>query len=289
VVKARASLGRGIDSLLGGGLGLDSITEDKQSKNSIHDIELSKIKPDLGQPRTNFTKETLEELAKSIEQHGVIQPIVVTKTEQNSYSIIAGERRWRASKLAGRKTIPAIIRSTTELEKLEIALLENVQREDLTPLEQALSVKKLHEEFSQSYDQIASRLGKASTTIVNMVRLLKLPSHVLKLLHEKKITEGHARSLLAVIDSPKILEVLLTSIVEKGWSVRQAENFVKASKNSNKVTPSSNFTDIPTNELEKKLGHPVRAKQKGKKVVLEISVDNRQKLKQLVDLLLARP
>lgn len=182
------------------------------------------------QPRKYFDEIALTELAASITRYGIVQPLVLTPIDANHYEIIAGERRWRAAKKAGLKTVPALVRTTEDLEKLELGLIENVQRVDLSPLEQAVSIARLHEQFSLSYADIAKRLGKADTTVNNIVRLLQLPPKAQKALEQGKITEGHARAVLALKSNPEHQQRLLELIQGQGWSVRQAEKYVTAHK-----------------------------------------------------------
>ncbi len=165
-------LGRGFDALLPRNFDSSLLLDDA---DKIQKIDVTKIQPNKQQPRTHFDEEALSQLADSIKQYGVLQPLVVTSLSKGSYGIIAGERRWRAAQLAGLAKVPVIVRSSKELEQLEIALVENVQRVDLSPLEQAVSIERLHQQFSMSYEGIAKRLGKAPSTINNIVRLLQLP------------------------------------------------------------------------------------------------------------------
>ncbi len=198
-------------------------------EDRIEKIPVDKLYPNPAQPRKYFDDQSLSELAASIKQYGVIQPLLVTQ-DNGQYIIIAGERRWRASKIAGLKSVPAVIHKRKELEQIEIALIENVQRVDLTALEQAVSIEKLHEQFNFTYDDIAKRLGKANSTITNIVRLLKLPPRAKEALNKNKITEGHARQILALIGQEEQQEYLLNSIISKKWNVRQAEQYVTSLK-----------------------------------------------------------
>lgn len=220
-------LGKGFGSLLPDDFDR-SLLIDK--KDRLQKVALSDIKINPDQPRKYFDKTALDELAASIKTYGLLQPIVLSP-EKDSYIIIAGERRFRAAKLAGLKEIMAIIRSSEELERIEIGLVENVQREDLSPLEQAISIARLHEQFNIDYRDIASRLGKAQSTITNIVRLLQLPENARKALENKHISEGHARTILSLKDSSQLQDELLKNIIEKGWSVRAAERFVSDTKN----------------------------------------------------------
>src|SRR5688572_6608258 len=212
-------LGRGFDTLIPQNFDKSLLLDDNERIQKIPTGELV-ANPD--QPRQHFDDEALRQLAESIKQYGIVQPLVVTPFEKG-YAIVAGERRWRAAKLAGLPKVPVIVRTVKQLENLEIALVENVQRVDLSPLEQAVSIERLHEQFSMTYVEIARRLGKADSTVVNIVRLLQLPEEARKALEEKKIAEGHARTILSLKDLPDKQHELLMAIQRNGWSVRQAE------------------------------------------------------------------
>ena len=192
-------LGRGFDALIpqnfDGSLLLDE-------SDRVQKLPIEAVVPRTDQPRQTFDQSALEELAESIRAHGVLMPLVVTAVGDGKYRIIAGERRWRAAKIAGLKTLPAIVRTLKELEQLEIALIENVQPVSLTALEQAVSIERLHQQFSLPYEAIAKRLGKASSTIANIIRLLQLPDAARDALAGGAISEGHARAILALKDYP---------------------------------------------------------------------------------------
>jgi ParB family chromosome partitioning protein len=224
----KTGLGRGFDTLLPQEFN-SSILLDKGEE--IRQISVENISANPHQPRKHFDQVALEELASSIKQYGIVQPIVVTPTKTvGKYELIAGERRWRASKIANLKAVPALVRSSEDLEKLELGIIENVQRVDLSPLEQAASIAKLHEQFNIPYNEIAKRLGKANTTINNIVRLLQLPEKVREALEQKQISEGHARSILALKPDEASQLTLLGLITDNGWSVRQTEKYVTAQK-----------------------------------------------------------
>ncbi len=225
--KAKTGLGRGLETLIPTDFDVGLLLD---SKERIQNLFISALVPNPDQPRKHFDKQALDELSTSIKRFGVIQPIIVTPKTADSYVIVAGERRWRASKMAGLEKVPAIVRAEKELEQLEISLIENVQRVDLSPLEQAVSIERLHQQFNMSYNDIAERLGKATTTINNIVRLLQLPQAARKALQSGQITEGHARAVLALKgDESKQVE-LLQLIDKNHWSVRQAEQFVQTYK-----------------------------------------------------------
>ena len=238
-------LGKGFDILMPKGFSVSSVTAGSDER--IHKLSIDTIVPKSDQPRKHFDQLQLEQLARSISEQGILQPIVVVKNEQNMYTIIAGERRWRASQIAGLNEMPAIVREASEHQQLELALLENVQRADLSSFEQALTVVRLHEQFNQSYEEIAQRLGKAYTSIINLVRLLALPENILKAFEDRLITEGHARSILALQKIPNEQKKLFDLILHKGISVRQAEQFVVSVKKNNELvidkTAKSNISD----------------------------------------------
>lgn len=250
-------LGKGFDELIPMGVNISDITASPNER--IHKLAIDIVVPKDDQPRQYFDEEAMRELAQSIESHGVLQPIIVSQVEPNSYSIIAGERRWRASQIAGLKDIPAIIRTSSEHESLELALLENVQRADLTAIELALTIQRLHTQFNQEYETIAKRLGKARTTINNIVRLLGLPPVMQKALAEGNISEGHARSLLSLQQFPESQKELFNKILKLHISVREAEQFVVKVKKAKNDTPKKIETpklvnDIQIDKLQKRLG-----------------------------------
>jgi ParB family chromosome partitioning protein len=218
----QSGLGRGFDSLLPQNFDESLLLN---SGDKIEKILVDTLVPNQYQPRKEFAGEALSEMAESIKEYGVLQPLIVTPHE-GGYMLIAGERRWRASKQAGLTHVPAIVRTLKELERLEIALIENVQRVDLSPLEQAESIEYLHRQFGTSYTDIAKRLGKGNSTVVNIVRLMQLPDAAKDALRNGKISEGHARAVLALKGEPDHQTALLQHITKHGWTVRQAEQFV---------------------------------------------------------------
>jgi ParB family chromosome partitioning protein len=227
-MSARQSLGRGFDVLIPTDLDRTILEEDKVR---VQNLLITDIYPNPEQPRRQFDENSLNEMAVSIKRHGIMQPIIVIKAD-NGYRIVAGERRWRAARQAKLKNIPAIVRSLKELEQIEMALIENIQRVDLSPLEQALAVYRLQHQFNLSLEEVANKLGKAVSTVSNLGRLLQLPEEAREALRQGKISEGHARAILALKgDEAKQLE-LLRSIINNNWSVRQAEEHVKATKSS---------------------------------------------------------
>lgn len=251
----------------------------------IEKLAITAIAPNPDQPRTVFEEDALRELALSIGRHGIVQPLVVMP-KADGYLIIAGERRWRAAQIAGLKVVPAIVRTAKELEVLELALVENVQRVDLSPLEQAVSIARLHEQFNLSYSEIAKRLGKAETTVSNIVRLLQLPGAAKQALQDSVITEGHARQILALKDWPEKQLELLGQIVQNAWNVRQAERYVAAIKQGERAHAAAvarAAVDTPeTKRLAKRYGTPIKIHRTAKGGKLEIAFKSDEDLARII-------
>lgn len=224
----KKGLGRGFDSLVPQGTNVDGVLTPKTEK--IHQLAIDIVRPKPNQPRQYFDEQLLDQLAISIKEQGVLQPIVVAEVEHNLYSIIAGERRWRAAQLAGLNTIPAIIKEVDALQHLELSLLENIQRSDLNAIETANTIQRLHNEYHQTYESIAQHLGKAYTTVINAVRLLQLPQAMQQAVVQGEITEGHARTLLSLAKHPEAQDILFKDIISKKLSVRQAETLAARAK-----------------------------------------------------------
>ena len=221
----KTGLGKGLDALFSMPVQEE---ENLQTNDSLQNLKLVDIEPNREQPRKFFDEESISDLAESIKMYGVIQPIVVTKKE-GYYAIIAGERRWRAAKKAGLVDIPAIIRNDDDKKNKEIALIENMQREDLNAYEKASGIKALMEEYNMTQDEISKVLGKSRSSIANSVRVLNLCPEVLEFAKQGKITEGHCKALLAITDPKKQLE-MATRMIERGESVRQAEKKIHHQK-----------------------------------------------------------
>ena len=283
----KMGLGRGFDALIPQDVDTAMLFDDQER---VQKIAVTALSPNPHQPRTTFDEEALAQLADSIKQYGILQPLVVTPNGQGKYAIIAGERRWRAAQLAGEAKVPVIVRTTKELERLEIALVENVQRVDLSALEQAMSIERLHQQFSMTYESIAKRLGKASSTVNNIVRLLQLPQAAQTALNDGHIFEGHARAILSLKDMPEKQDELLGNIERHGWSVRQAEQFVTSVKEGyqeTKATHERMQTETPqTKTLSKKLGgSPVHIRRTAKGGKLEIGFKSDEELGRILELL----
>lgn len=275
--KNQKGLGKGFDVLMPSGVGESLIN---RGEERVQKLFIDDLKPNPDQPRRTFDPVALNELADSIKQHGVLQPLLVSPSKNGGHVIIAGERRWRASKIAGVEKVPVIIRTAEELEQLELAMVENIQRVDLAPLEQAATISRLHELFHVSIEEISKRLGKAQSTVVNIMRLLQLPPAAQDALQNNKITEGHARSILALKDFPEQQEQLLQLIQKHGWTVRQAEQFVVATKTGAKtVDKAEKRTSDQTPETEmlsKILNREVSVKRmaKGGRLVIRFKTDD---------------
>ena len=255
----------------------------QEDNERVQKLLIQDIVPNPDQPRRNFDETALNELASSIQRHGMLQPIIVVRTG-NSYRIIAGERRWRAAGIAKHTHVPAIVRSMRELEEIELSLIENIQRVDLSPLEQALSVYKLQQQFNLGLDEIAKKLGKATSTISNLTRLLQLPDSAREALREGKISEGHARAILSLKGMEDKQIELLRSILNNAWTVRQAEQFATAAKKGADAeaakTRTASETDL-TRNIGKKLGTKVQIKHTAKGGQLIIRFDSDDHLQQI--------
>ena len=228
VHKKYNALGRGLDALIS--------TEDvrTQGSSTINEIPIEQIEPNADQPRSLFNEEALQELANSIHEIGIIQPITLRQISVNRFQIIAGERRWRASKKAGLKTIPAYIRTIKDENVMEMALVENIQREDLNPVEIALAYEHLLENTGMTQEKVAERVGKSRAAVTNFLRLLKLPAQVQMSLQKREIDMGHARALLA-LDSPSLQLKVFREILKNGWPVRKVEEVVQQLKNGEDI------------------------------------------------------
>ena len=235
----RNVLGRGLDNIgTGKGRGLDALIDTSdvhvQGSSNLSEIALTMISPNPNQPRTDFDESALQELAASIREIGLITPVTLRQMGENEYQIIAGERRWRAATLAGLTAIPAYIRTAEDEKVMEMALVENIQREDLNPIEIALAYQHLSETTGMTQERISSRVGKSRTSITNYMRLLKLPAQIQIALKNKDIDMGHARALLA-IDSPSTQLKLFKEVQRNGYSVRKVEELVQKLKNGESI------------------------------------------------------
>jgi ParB family chromosome partitioning protein len=252
-------LGKGLDALL------NPLDLDKESASITH-IKIDQIKPNKNQPRTVFSEKSLNELAQSIKQQGLLQPILVRKLEAEKYEIVAGERRWRACQLANLERVPVIIKELSNEEVLLIALIENIQREDLNPIDQALALKKLKDELNISQEEIGKRVGKSRAQIANLMRLLQLPDPVQDLVKENKLSAGHARALLTLDTKEEMIE-LAKEIIAQGLSVRETEKIVQSKKISTKPKRKTildkGLANFLAREFQNKISPKIKINLKG--------------------------
>ena len=276
--RIKKGLGRGLSSLIG-----ETKIESKTNKLSLSDIAPNKF-----QPRKNFEEENLEDLTNSIRERGVIQPIIVRETNSNNekYEIIAGERRWLAARKAGLHDIPVVVTEADDLKSLEFAIVENVQRHDLNPLEEAQGYKRLIDEFSYDQEKVSKFIGKSRSYITNTLRLLNLPSDVIKLIEDRKITAGHAKILVGLENAT----FLANKIIEKKLSVRQSESFVKIFKKNPKTIKLSKDPNIKNLEqsVSDKIGLNVVIKNNKKnKGTITLSYHDIDQLNKIIDIIKA--
>ncbi|ODA44200.1 Chromosome (plasmid) partitioning protein ParB [Thermodesulfovibrio sp. N1] len=249
------------------GKGLESLIPKKEE--ILQEIEIERIIPGTSQPRTDFNEEALKELAQSIKEKGIIQPIVVSRVGDGTFRIIAGERRWRASKIAGLERIPAVIKDVSPVEAVEIALIENIQREDLDPVETASAFDKLIREFNLTQEELSTRVGKDRATIANYLRILKLPDEVKHYLKQGTITMGHAKAILSIEDTQRQIEIA-NIVARKSLSVRQTEELVKKTDKPKRLKEKLAEIEELEERLTSELGSKVKILHKGKKGKLEI-------------------
>ena len=295
----KKGLGKGLDSLIPDNKSMKSVTsektveskEDAEAKSGVQVMKINEVEPNRDQPRKNFDEDALLELSDSIKQFGVLQPLLVRK-RKDYYEIIAGERRWRAAKLAGVKEVPVIEKEYTDQEILEIGLIENIQRENLNPIEEAIAYKRLLEEFNLKQDEVAERVSKSRTAVTNSMRLLKLSDKVQQMIIDDMISTGHARALLA-IDDPELQYTLANKIFDEKLSVRETEKLVKEIKNPKKpkgkkpVANSFIYQDLEE-KMKSVFGTKVSIASKGKgKGKIEIEYYSDDELEHLFDMMMS--
>ena len=278
----KRGLGKGLSTMI-------NTIEPETDKNVVSQLNIIDVEPNKEQPRKNFDKEALDSLTSSIKEIGVILPIIVVKKDSGRYQIIAGERRWRAAKLAGLKTIPAIIKNYEEKEAAEVALIENLQREDLNPIEEAKGYKSLIDGFSMTQEEISKRVGKSRSAITNSLRILNLPEKIIKYLITGEISQGHGRALLSVNDDNLKIE-LADKIIREGLNVRQVESLVKNISNTKKEkVKKMTQLDIEIKSIEEKisksLSTKVTIKHGAKKGKIEIEYYGNDDLERLLKFL----
>ena len=295
----KKGLGKGLDSLIPDNKSMKSVTsektveskEDAAAKSGVQVMKINEVEPNRDQPRKNFDEDALLELSDSIKQFGVLQPLLVRK-RKDYYEIIAGERRWRAAKLAGVKEVPVIEKEYTDQEILEIGLIENIQRENLNPIEEAIAYKRLLEEFNLKQDEVAERVSKSRTAVTNSMCLLKLSDKVQQMIIDDMISTGHARALLA-IDDPELQYTLANKIFDEKLSVRETEKLVKEIKNPKKpkekkpVANSFIYQDLEE-KMKSVFGTKVSIASKGKgKGKIEIEYYSDDELEHLFDMMMS--
>jgi ParB family chromosome partitioning protein len=281
--QQRKALGRGLNALLG--------TPDDLESDQLREIDIDRILPNSHQPRKNFDEEGLNELADSIREHGLVQPVVVRVLEDGFFQLIAGERRWRAAQRAGLLRLPAVIREAGEHAALEIALIENLQREDLNPIEEAQAYDRLIVDFGMTQEEVARRVGKNRTTVANMLRLLRLPPEVQQWLRENRLSTGHAKALLSLSDLNAILDTA-RKIIQGNYSVRQTEILVArqakaaADDSGNASTVIDPNVRAAIHALEQTLGTKVTVQEHEGKGKIEIHFFSFEEMNRLYEGLL---
>ena len=272
MANKNTGLGQGLSALLGDDFSINT----PQAPSTL---PISQVESYAGQPRKNFDQEKLEELAESIRQHGIIQPLTVRKLSSGYYQIIAGERRWRAARLAGLTEVPAVIIEADDRKAMELAMIENLQREDLSPMEEAEGYKILVENYGMTQEQAAQRVGKSRSAVANALRLLALSPALRQMVEDGRLSAGHARALLPL--SPALQEQAAATIIKSNLSVRQTERLVKrlqsAPKPEKKISPAVNYVAEAERELSGKLGracHIAHGKKKGRIEIEYYGVDD---------------
>ena len=279
----KTGLGKGLDALFKDTIKEEIVDEIKEGE-AIVKLDINEVEPNKEQPRKRFDEEAIEELSESIKRYGLIQPIVVTKKD-GYYEIIAGERRWRACKKAGLKEVSVIIREDDERKNKEIALIENIQREDLNAVEKAMGIKMLMDDYSLTQQEVSDILGKSRSAIANTVRILNLDKRVLELAKEGKLTEGHCRALLRIEDGDKQLETALR-LIEEGANVREAEEKAKQKKKNKKkdIRNEAIFRDIE-DSFQSFFGTKVKLQAGSKKGKIVIEYKSNEDLERLLELI----
>ena len=288
MAKKNSGLGRGLDAIF-----LDNTLTEEVSHNEdkISKLKISLVDPKRDQPRKYFDKEALEQLAESIAENGLLQPILVREYGEGRYQIIAGERRFRASKLAGLSEIPAIVIEKDDKSAAQIALIENIQREDLNPLEEALAYKALAEEYDMTQEELSKQVGKSRSAIANSVRLLDLPDEILTLVASRELSAGHARTLLGVHDRDNMI-LLAQRAVEEDLSVRTLEDLVKivnkpvkAKDEGIEIIPVVDYYRELEIRIQSHLGRQIKIDGKGRKKSITLSYEDNEDLSEIITLL----
>ena len=288
MAASKKGLGRGLGALLDANSVIETTTE---KEKDVKKIKITQIEPNKTQPRTDFDEEKIAELAESIKEYGIIQPIVVKLNKNGFYTIIAGERRWRASRLAGLKEIPAVIKDVSEQTEKEITLIENIQRENLNSLEEAAGIKELMDVYGLTQDDVAKKIGRSRSAVANILRLLNLPKEIQELLKEEKLTQGHARALLS-LENGVLAQEIAKKVVAEEMSVRQLENYIASLTKEKKVKkPTKEEIEIARSikaleeSLSSELGTKIRIINKKNKGKIEIPYSSTEDFERIIALI----
>lgn len=293
--KGKKALGRGLEALISDqpvsvsreASSATPVAEKTDPSQAVLYIDINDIKPNENQPRKVFNEEKIQDLAASIVEHGVIQPLII-RGAAHGFEIVAGERRWRAARAAGLKEVPCLIRELSDEENMLVAIIENMQREDLNPIEEAQGLDRMLKSYGLTQEQVSKSVGKSRPYITNSLRLLKLPAEIQEKVSEGEITTGHARALVA-IDSRKLQQELCLRIIEKGLTVREIERIASGEKNhpTKKKTKTAKSHEVAAieEELKERLGTRINIRQKGRKGLIEIEYYTTDELNRLIDLL----
>lgn len=279
-MAVKKGLGKGLDALF-----FDNNTP--VSSGGAEFLKITEIEPNRNQPRKNFEDEPLQQLAESIKEHGLIQPLLVRPLQKGGYQIVAGERRWRASRMAGLTEVPVIIKELDDAKTMEIALIENLQRENLNPVEEALGFRELMESFSMTQAEVSKSVGKSRSAVANTLRLLNLPKKVISLLEKGELTSGHARALLTIEDETQLIAIA-EKVVKEGLNVREVEKLTQkpieekgASKPKKTASRDSFFAEVEIS-LHDELNRKVKIVEKDKGGILELAFFDKDDLKELI-------
>ena len=288
MATSKKGLGRGLGALLDANSVIETTTE---TEKDVKKIKITQIEPNKTQPRTTFDEEKIEELADSIREYGIIQPIVVKLNKNGFYTIIAGERRWRASRKAGLKEIPAVIKEVSEQTEKEIALIENIQRENLNSIEEAQGIKELIDVYGMTQEDVAKKIGRSRPAVANILRLLNLPEEIQTLVKEEKISQGHARALIS-LENKVLAQEIVKKVIAEDMSVRQLENYISSLTKVKKVKkPTKEEIEIQRNikaleeSLSSELGTKIKIINKKNKGKIEIPYSSSEDFERIINLI----
>ena len=285
---AKKGLGRGLGALLDTTAVVETTTE---AERDVKKIKITQIEPNKTQPRTEFDEEKIEELADSIREYGLIQPIVVKLNKNGFYTIIAGERRWRAARRAGLKEIPAVIKDVSEQTEKEITLIENIQRENLNPLEEAAGIKELMQDYDLTQEDVAKKIGRSRSAVANILRLLNLPDEIQKMIKDGKISLGHAKALMGV-ENKELAQEVAKQIIAQDMSVRQTESYIaslykekKGKKPTKEEIELKRYIKSLEESLSSELGTKIKIVNKKNKGKIEIPYSSAEDFDRIINLI----